>query len=89
MALTAQRRHQIITESRTHETDSGSPQVQVSILTDRINGLTEHLRTHSHDNGSRRGLLQMVSRRNRLLRYLQGKDRQAYQALIGRLGLRK
>ncbi|MCC6679360.1 MAG: 30S ribosomal protein S15 [Phycisphaeraceae bacterium] len=89
MALTAQRRASIIAESRTHEKDSGSPQVQISILTDRINGLTEHLRTHNHDNGSRRGLLQMVSRRNRLLRYLQKNDRQAYQALIGRLGLRK
>jgi len=89
MAITAQRRTELIGEYKTNGADTGSPQVQVSILTERINNLTEHLRTHDHDYSSRRGLLQMVSRRNRLLRYLQKSNRQAYLDLIGRLRLRK
>ena len=71
------------------DSDTGSPEVQVSVLTERINGLTGHLRTHRHDFASRRGLLMMVSRRNRLLRYLAKKNHQRYLDLIGRLGLRK
>jgi len=89
MAITAQRRTELIGEYRTNESDTGSPQVQVSILTERINNLTEHLRGHDHDYASRRGLIQMVARRNKLLRYLQNNDRPAYLELIGRLGLRK
>lgn len=89
MAITQERRTELIGEYRTNDSDTGSPQVQVSVLTERINNLTEHLRTHDHDFASRRGLLQMVSRRNRLLSYLKKNDRQAYLDLIGRLGLRK
>jgi small subunit ribosomal protein S15 len=79
----------IITEYATKEGDTGSPEVQVAILTHRINGLTEHLRAHKHDHHSRRGLLQMVGRRRRLLRYLQNTDVSRYRALIERLGLRR
>jgi small subunit ribosomal protein S15 len=79
----------IITEYATKEGDTGSPEVQVAILTHRINGLTEHLRLHKHDHHSRRGLLQMVGRRRRLLRYLQSTDVTQYRALIERLGLRR
>lgn len=89
MAITAEKKTQLISEFRRDEKDSGSPEVQVSILTERINNLTGHLREHKHDFHSRRGLLQMVSTRNRLLRYLARTNRAAYQALIGRLGLRK
>ena len=89
MAITAEKKTQLISEFRRDEKDSGSPEVQVSILTERINNLTGHLREHKHDFASRRGLLQMVSTRNRLLRYLARTNRAAYQALIGRLGLRK
>jgi len=89
MAITAEKKAQLIGEFRRNEKDSGSPEVQVSILTERINNLTGHLKTHKHDHHSRRGLLQMVSTRNRLLRYLARTNRGAYQALIGRLGLRK
>ena len=71
------------------EGDTGSPEVQVAILTQRINHLTEHLKTHSHDHHSRRGLLQMVGRRRRLLQYLQKTDITRYRALIERLGLRR
>ncbi len=89
MAITAEKKAQIIQDFRRDEKDSGSPEVQVAILTERINNLTQHLRDHKHDFASRRGLLQMVSTRNRLLRYLARTDRPAYQKLIGRLGLRK
>ena len=89
MAITAEKKTQLIGEFRRNEKDSGSPEVQVSILTERINNLTGHLKTHKHDHHSRRGLLQMVSTRNSLLRYLARTNRAAYQALIGRLGLRK
>lgn len=89
MTITNERRQQVITEYRRSDNDSGSPEVQIALLTERINGLTEHLRTHKKDFASRRGLLMMVSKRNSLLRYLAGKDLEKYTELIGRLGLRK
>jgi len=79
----------IIQEHRTHEEDTGSPEVQVAVLTRRIAHLTEHLREHKHDYHSRRGLLKMVGRRRRLLKYLQNKDVERYRALIAKLGLRR
>ncbi len=79
----------IIEENRTHATDTGSPEVQVAILTERINTLTEHLKTHTHDNHSRRGLLAMVGKRRRLLDYLMSKDIERYRTLIAKLGIRK
>jgi small subunit ribosomal protein S15 len=89
MALTEQRTTQIIEDYRRGDKDTGSPEVQIALLTSRIVDLTEHLKSNKHDFASRRGLLLMVSRRNRLLRYLQRTDRENYQKLIGRLGLRK
>lgn len=80
---------QIIKEYATHEGDTGSPEVQVAILTYRINELTDHLRTHIHDDHSRRGLLKMVGKRRNLLDYLTKKDINRYRALIAKLGLRK
>lgn len=79
----------VITENRTHETDTGSPEVQVAILTARINELTEHLKVHKKDNHSRRGLLKMVGTRRRLLDYLAKKDIERYRTLIAKLGIRK
>ena len=79
----------IIAEYATHEGDTGSPEVQVAILTKRINDLTEHLKTHKKDHHSRRGLLKMVGQRRNLLAYLQMKDIERYRALIAKLGLRK
>lgn len=79
----------VMESHRRHETDTGSPQVQVAILTERINRLTDHLRTHKKDHHSRRGLLQMVGRRRRLLNYLQRTDLEGYRALVQRLGLRR
>jgi len=89
MAITAEKKTAVIKEHQRSEQDSGSPEVQIAVLTERINNLTGHMRGHRHDFASRRGLLAMVSRRNRLLRYLQKKNRNAYLELIGRLGLRK
>ena len=89
MAIAAQTRTKIISDHRRHDGDVGSPEVQVALLTERISQLTDHLRTHKHDYASRRGLLMMVGKRNRLLKYLARTDRPAYQALIKRLGLRK
>jgi small subunit ribosomal protein S15 len=89
MAISEQRRQELIGEYRRHEGDTGSPEVQVAILTEQIRDLTEHLKEHRHDYSSRRGLLQMVSKRSRLTRYLQQVDRGRYIDLIGRLGLRK
>ena len=89
MVIVAEDKNKLIAENRRHEGDSGSPEVQVAILTRRIAELTDHLRTHKHDYASRRGLLMMVGKRRRLLRYLARKDFGAYQALIKRLGLRK
>lgn len=80
---------QIIKEYATHEGDTGSPEVQVAVLTYRINELTEHLRAHIHDDHSRRGLLKMVGKRRNLLDYLAKKDINRYRELIKRLGLRK
>ena len=79
----------IIEANRTHEGDTGSPEVQVALLTARINHLTEHLKTNKNDNHSRRGLFKMVGRRRNLLAYLQKKDINRYRALIAELGLRK
>ena len=89
MTIAAERRLELINQFQRQEGDTGSPQVQVAILTERIRDLTEHLRTHKHDFASRRGLVLMVGKRNRLLRYLSRTNREAYQALIKRLGLRK
>ena len=80
---------QIIETYATHEGDTGSPEVQIAILTARINELTEHLRTHKKDNHSRRGLLIMVGKRRNLLDYLQKKDVNRYRAIIAKLGIRK
>ena len=80
---------EIIAEHRLHDSDTGSPEVQIAMLTKRINDLTEHLRQHSKDHHSRRGLLKLVGRRRRLLNYLQRKDLEGYRALIKELGLRR
>jgi small subunit ribosomal protein S15 len=87
--ITREEKHKVIADVQRHKTDVGSPEAQVAILTKRIVRLTEHLKENKHDNHSRRGLLQMVSERKRLLLYLQRKDFAAYQALIAKLGLRK
>ena len=79
----------IIENNRTHETDTGSPEVQIAILTERIAQLTEHLKVHKKDNHSRRGLLKMVGNRRSLLNYLQKKDIERYRAIVAKLGLRK
>ncbi len=89
MAQTSEVKEKIISEYRTHENDTGSPEVQVAILTSRITELTEHFKTHTKDHHSRRGLLKMVGRRRRLLDYLKGKDVERYRSTIERLGLRK
>jgi len=82
-------KQEIIQEHRTHEGDTGSPEVQVAVLTKRISHLTDHLRTHKHDFHSRRGLLKLVGKRRRLLKYVQKKDVERYRELIARLGLRR
>jgi len=79
----------IITDHRTHESDTGSPEVQIALLSARINQLTDHLRTHRKDHHSRRGLFLMIGRRRRLLNYLAKKDLERYRALLNRLGLRR
>jgi small subunit ribosomal protein S15 len=84
-----QDKQEIVGEHRTHDGDTGSPEVQVAVLTRRIAHLTEHLREHKHDYHSRRGLLKMVGKRRRLLKYLQKKDVERYRALIAKLGLRR
>ena len=89
MTIAAEDRTKLIKEYRRHETDNGSPEVQISILTARISELTEHLRGHVKDHAGRRGLVMMVGKRNRLLRYLARTDREGYQNTIKRLGLRK
>ena len=89
MSITAERRTVLIGEYSTAPADTGSPEVQVALLSERISNLTEHLKTHAKDFHSRRGLLMLVGRRRRLLDYLQHKDRTRYQTLIGRLGLRR
>jgi small subunit ribosomal protein S15 len=89
MALESEVKQQIMQEYATVEGDTGSPEVQVAMLSKRISGLTEHLRVHKHDHHSRRGLLLLVGRRRRLLNYLQKTDISRYRALIERLGLRR
>ena len=89
MALLKEAKTELIKQYRQHETDSGSPEVQIAILTTRINNLTEHMRTHEKDYASRRGLLAMVSRRRRLLDYLRRVNAGGYVDIIGKLGIRK
>jgi small subunit ribosomal protein S15 len=89
MPLEKEQRTQVIGDYQVHDNDTGSPEVQVALLTGRINQMIDHLRIHKHDHHSRRGLLKMVGRRRRLLAYLHGKDRARYQQLIERLGLRR
>lgn len=89
MPLTAESKNQIVGDYKIHEKDTGSPEVQIALLTRRITELTEHLKTHKKDHSSRRGLLKMVGKRNSLLKYLTREDRSRYQQIIGRLGLRK
>ncbi len=89
MALNKDRKTDIIGTYKTHDTDTGSPEVQVAILSDRINYLTEHFKVHAKDHHSRRGLLKLVGQRRRLLDYLKSKDTERYASLIQRLGIRK
>ncbi|HEX2025955.1 MAG TPA: 30S ribosomal protein S15 [Actinomycetota bacterium] len=89
MTLTKEEKGRLIEDHRRGDQDTGSPEVQVAILSKRIDELTEHLRTHTKDHHSRRGLLQMVGKRRRLLEYLRREDVERYRALIGRLGLRR
>ena len=89
MAITKERKAELISQFRRDESDSGSPEVQIALLTARINELTEHMRAHKKDFSSRRGLLKLVSQRSDLLKYLRETDRERYLAVIGKLGLRK
>ena len=89
MALQREQKDAIISPFRTHPEDTGSPEVQIALLTERINGLTDHLRSHRHDFHSRRGLLKLVGQRRRMLAYLADKDIERYRTTITRLGLRK
>jgi small subunit ribosomal protein S15 len=89
MSITAERKLELIKEYATKADDTGSPEVQVAILTERISNLTEHFKTHGKDNHSRRGLLKMVSQRRRLLDYVKASDEERYKKLIGRLGIRR
>jgi small subunit ribosomal protein S15 len=88
MALDKERKQQVISKYRKHDADSGSPEVQIALLTERINTLGDHFKTHSRDHHSRRGLLKMVGQRKRLLNYLKKKDLEGYRALIKDLGIR-
>ena len=89
MSITAARKQELMVEYATGAGDTGSPEVQVAILSERISNLTEHFKSHKKDNHSRRGLLKLVSRRRRLLDYVRGCDDGRYRSLIGRLGLRR
>ncbi len=89
MSITPDRKKELIGEFAKKTDDTGSPEVQVAILSERINNLTDHFKTHAKDNHSRRGLLKLVSKRRRLLDYLKAKDEQRYQDLIKRLGIRR
>jgi small subunit ribosomal protein S15 len=89
MSIAAEQKSKILSDYKIHDNDTGSPEVQIALLTTRIGELTEHLKTHKKDHSSRRGLLKMVGRRNALLKYLTREDRARYQQIIGRLGLRK
>ncbi len=87
--LAVERKKQVVASARRHDTDSGSPEVQVSVLTERIKEIAEHRKKHTHDFSGHRGLTMMVARRNRLLKYLARTENDRYQSLIQRLGLRK
>ena len=89
MSFSKAQEAEVISGYRTHETDTGSPDVQVALLSERISYLTEHFKSHPKDHHSRRGLLQLVGQRRRLLEYLKGKDLSRYRVLIGKLGIRK
>jgi small subunit ribosomal protein S15 len=89
MSITPERKQELVKEYATTDGDTGSPEVQVAILTERIVNLTEHFKTHKKDNHSRRGLLKLVNQRRRLLDYVKATDNERYQSLIQRLGLRK
>jgi small subunit ribosomal protein S15 len=89
MSITAERKLQLVSEYATKPGDTGSPEVQVAVLSERIANLTEHFKTHNKDNHSRRGLIKMVSQRRRLLDYVKATDQTRYESLIGRLGLRR
>ena len=89
MSLATQRKKDVITKFATHQGDTGSPEVQIALLTARINGLTDHFKTNVKDHHSRRGLLRMVSRRRKLLDYLKSRNADSYRSLIDKLGLRK
>lgn len=89
MALSQERKDEIIKEYATHEGDTGSPEVQVALLSARIKELTEHFRTHHHDHHSRRGLMLLIGKRRRLLSYLADEDIERYRSLISRLGIRR
>jgi small subunit ribosomal protein S15 len=89
MPLAKEAKHKTISRFRTHGKDTGSPEVQVALLSERIRQLTEHLKSHKKDHGSRRGLLMLVSRRRRLLTYLKAHDAERYRALIQKLGIRR
>ena len=89
MTLTQQRKQELMTEYQIHETDTGSADLQIAVLTERINRLTAHLRNNKKDHSSRRGLLKMIGRRKGLLSYLQEEDYERYQKLIARLGIRR
>jgi small subunit ribosomal protein S15 len=89
MTITAERKKEVISEYATKAGDTGSPEVQVAVLSERISNLTEHFKSHVKDNHSRRGLIKLVSTRRRLLDYIKAKDTKRYEALIGRLGLRR
>ena len=89
MASTKERKTEILQQFRRKESDTGSPEVQIALLTERINQMTDHLRTHKKDHASRRGLLMMVSKRSGLLGYLRNRDRSRYLVIINKLGLRK
>lgn len=89
MAISQERKTELIEEYRVHETDTGSPEVQIAVLTEEINTLNEHLRIHKKDHHSRRGLLKMVGRRKHLLTYLRNKDVVRYRDVISKLGLRR
>jgi small subunit ribosomal protein S15 len=82
-------KNETIAQHRTHETDTGSPEVQIALLSERINHLTDHLKSHPHDHHSRRGLLMMVGRRRRLLDYVKGRNVERYREIVAKLGLRR
>jgi small subunit ribosomal protein S15 len=89
MSITAEKKKQVVQEYKVHAKDTGSPEVQIALITTRINQLRQHFDVHKKDHSSRRGLLKLVSRRNQLLKYLTREDRARYQQIISRLGLRK